>query len=67
MNTSPEPDRAPKMETPEEHSGQADVSHGMNTNLSPDLATDTADAQAAQTVEHQHQQSDSDAEHEGSL
>ena len=47
------------METAEQHSGSDHVSHGANSNLTPALAQTEEDAEAARTVERQHQHEDS--------
>ena len=50
---------APEVETAEGHTGSDHVSHGANTNLTPDAAPTEADASAAETVQEQHQHKDS--------
>lgn len=47
-----------EMETAQEHSGSSDVSHGMNTNLTPDGAATPADENAAQVIQEQKQGSE---------
>ncbi|ULH14375.1 hypothetical protein MF271_10005 [Deinococcus sp. KNUC1210] len=54
-----------EMETAETHSGSSDVSHGMNSNLTPDGASTTADQQAAQEIEQHHQQDSADTDPPG--
>ena len=52
------PDPQTEMETAQEHSGSSDVSHGMNTNLTPDGATTADDERAAQVIQDQKQGTD---------
>ncbi|GGR34893.1 hypothetical protein [Deinococcus ruber] len=54
-----------EMETAENHSGSSDVSHGMNTNLTPDGAATPADEQAAHEIEQHHQQDSADTDQPG--
>ncbi len=62
-HTSPAEDTAekgaaPQLETAEGHTGSDHVSHGANSNLTPDAAPDGADTEAARVIEQQHQGDD---------
>jgi hypothetical protein len=48
-------DAAPQIETAQEHSGSDHVSHGANSNLTPDMTQTGADVEAASEIQRQHQ------------
>ncbi|WP_425146101.1 hypothetical protein [Deinococcus sp.] len=53
-NAAEQPQPQSEMETAQEHSGSDTVSHGMNSNLTPDGAATPADQRAAENIQEQH-------------